>query len=62
MFNDPRSVHYDKYGSYYDKKTLASHIGIGKNLTWEQAQEVYRADINHQGGLKNRYIEEYKNE
>lgn len=58
--DDPVAVHYDKHGVYCDKKTLTSHIGIGENITWERAQEVYRADINKQSGMKRRFVEGYK--
>ena len=58
--DDPKAIYYDKCGSYYDKRTLTSHIGIGDNITWAHAQEVYRADINKQSGMKRRFTEGYK--
>ena len=58
--DDPKADTYDKYGRFFNKYTSAYYIGIGKDLTWEEAQKVYRSDCLKQMMEGRRFKDDYK--
>ena len=58
--DDPEAENYDKIGVYFNKHTSVYYIGIGKDLTWEEAQKVYRSDCLKQMMEVRRFKEGYK--
>jgi len=58
--DDPNAKKFDRNGTYYNKHTNAYHVGIGNELTLEQAQEEWRKDKHKEIMEKRRYRDGYK--
>ena len=58
--DDPNAKKYDRNGKYCNKYTNAFHIGIGKELTLEQAKEEWKKDKLKTMMEKRRYRDDYK--
>ncbi len=46
FLDDPTAVNEDNKGRVFSQYHLSSHVCVGKPLTLEEAQEMYRRDIN----------------
>tara|TARA_Y100001963_G_C6740544_1_gene428717 strand:+ start:81 stop:356 length:276 start_codon:yes stop_codon:yes gene_type:complete len=46
FLDDPKAINEDRKGRVFSQYHLSSHVCLGKPHTLEEAQEMYRRDIN----------------